>query len=597
MTSAPAPDRRATAPITGSGVMLLVAVCSAAMLIIMADLVAATMMIAALADPRPGEPVVPDELAHMLGVGGLEWAATVSLVSFAAFLTVGGQLADRLGRRLVLGIGATFFAVATLALTAAPGWLELLAARLAQGIGGALMVPASLGMLVAHLPGPRLRVAIGWWSGAAGLGSVLMHLTGAALAAAAGWRALYWPSLVLATVLVCALPTLPRDRRTAGRLPDLIGAVLLASGIGAVVLVICRGMAWGWTSPRILIVTSLGLAALCAAVLRSRTQARPALHLELWRQPDFRWGWSLSALYGLLALPVLALAPSYLADEVGTWSASHLLAPMSGAVLLAGPLAGAASRRWGSCATTYAGAVIVIASGTGLVSALRTGQEILALAVLAALGSGFGILSAVAAAEGGRATLPDQPSAASAASMTARQGGGALGVAGASVVLEHPIVTGPAAGYLSVLTVCVTLAGLCALGAVIRPLIRTRHERRTRVRKSAHPVHSPVDQPSTSEMALVPHQVLAQLREALLDVGQAADAWLHAHATPASPPSPSMPPQVSPFVATGAIARRCACHPRLDALEATLWHTAARAPRPHNLISIESTPSGEPHAR
>ncbi|MEV4116846.1 MFS transporter [Nonomuraea sp. NPDC049695] len=571
--------------------VLLVALASAAMLVTMADMVGATVAIAVLAKPPPVDSVVVrDALAHTLGLASWPWLATAFLVPFAAFLGVGGQLADRLGHRFVLGCGLAIFAGSTAALLAAPGWLLMLAGRAAQAGGAALMIPASLGLLLTHLPAGRRRVGIGWWTGAGGLGAVLLQSGGGVLASTWGWRALFMPGLALAAVVVCLLPMLPRDRHGTGGRPDVPGAALLALGVGAVVLIICQGAAWGWTSRRILAVAVVAVVGLGGALLRGQAHPHPAMPVQLWRYGGVRWGWFMSALYGLLSTPIVVFGPSYLsAAGLGGWRSCIVLAPISAAVLLGGPLTGAASRRWGPSTLAYIGAVMVIAFGAVLAWALRGHAEALAspaLVSLAGLGLGLGVLSAVAAASGSQTTLPGQVAAASAASMTMRQCGGALGVAGASVLLEHPFLGGSAAGYHSILAACLAVAGLCGVAAVMRPLWRAWVRRR----QTAPTAAADSAQPATN-VTVVPREVLVQLHQALTEVAQAADAWMDQQdrATAAPQPAPSsLAPlmsggSLSP-VATGSIARRCACHPELDPLEATLLHAAGTVSRAHRPI-------------
>ncbi|WP_188196705.1 MFS transporter [Nonomuraea sp. SYSU D8015] len=597
----------------GSSVVLVV-MCGIANGLVMADIVAATMCISVMPMAGPREAVVPDALARQLGLAGWSWMATGFLICFAALLSVGGHLAARLGPRLVLGSGLVIFAASTAAMMAAPTWLILLAARAGQASGAALMIPASLGLLIAHLPRHRQRAAIGWWSGAGAAGTVLLHAGGGALVASLGWRALFLPGLVLAAASVCLLPALPRDHPGAGRMPDLLGALLLVIGIGALVLVICHGADWGWTSRRVLAVTVLGLTAVAAVLWRSRFHPRPAVPLALWRHGRWRWGWLMSAIYGVTAYPILAFAPSYLADiGFDAWWASLLLCPLSAAVMLAGPLAGAGSGRWGSAAAAYTGAMLVIAAGIALAWLLRTDPDsALALAALAVLGLGLGILSAVTATVGSQTHVPGQAAVASAATMTARQGGGALGVAGASVLLQHPLLSGPSAGYQSILITCLAAAGLCGLLAVARPLMLAWKSRRVpqeirqrpaRVRLAAVPPPAapplpPTVPPAPAALSAspVPREVLEQLHTALIQAAQAAETWLQAYPSDPVPIQPSSRAAALPAVATGDIARCCPCHPELDPLAATILHATpavtARRRRVHQRLQTAAPIAG-----
>ncbi|MGP4104471.1 MFS transporter, partial [Nonomuraea sp. KM90] len=159
----PSPARASAPRRPGHAWVLLVAICAIANGLVMADIVAASVCISAMPAAAPHEAIAPDALARQLGLAGWTWVATGFLIFFAALLSVGGHLAARLGPRLVLGAGLVIFASSTAAMMAAPAWLMLLAARAGQAGGAALIIPASLGLITAHIPPHRQRVAIGWW--------------------------------------------------------------------------------------------------------------------------------------------------------------------------------------------------------------------------------------------------------------------------------------------------------------------------------------------------------------------------------------------------------------------------------------------------
>ncbi|GGS99130.1 hypothetical protein GCM10010156_66600 [Planobispora rosea] len=503
------------------GVMLLV--CAGANAVVMADVIAATLAI----------PLVGADVAQGQEPSALQWVSTAYLVVFAAMLTVAGRLADLLGQRTLLAVGAAVFCLAACAAVVTPSWQVLLGARAAAGLGAAAMVPASLGLLLSALPSDRRGPAIASWSAAAGLGGVVMHAGGGALAQAAGWRAVFVPSMIVGLGLLMATALmLPPGRRRRGVRPDLLGAVLLAGAIGCLVLALSRGQAWGWSSVQTLVCALGGVVVLVVVVIRSHSHPVPAVEVALWRRPAFAWGWTVSLVFGLMTLPLLVWAPLALQEwGYAGWQTGLLLAPMSAAVTVAGRLAGRLGQRFGFNIILYLAAMTVIVGGVLL---LADGQRFSAwpalvrlfgdaspgwpsMAGLVICGVGFGLMSTAASTV---ATLAsDQASYAGAvgASLTARQAGGALGVAGAAVMVGRPFLPGGMAGYASVLVVMVGLAALMAAVALLRVRLSAEGAMRATGPANGDP----------TEMVMIPREQLLALRAALVEVAAAAQAQLH----------------------------------------------------------------------
>jgi EmrB/QacA subfamily drug resistance transporter len=170
------------------------------------------------------------------GVGGLQWTVLGYTLSLASLILLSGALADRFGRRLIFQVGIAWFAIASLMCSLAPTLEVLIAARVLQGVGGALLTPGSLAILqVSFVPGDRGR-AIGTWSGLGGVAAAVGPLLGGWLVEAGSWRAVFWINLpVAAVVLWIAARHVPESRAEAGRAAhfDIPGAVLGALGLGA----------------------------------------------------------------------------------------------------------------------------------------------------------------------------------------------------------------------------------------------------------------------------------------------------------------------------------------------------------------------------
>lgn len=220
-------------------------------------------------------------------VGGLQWTVNAYTLTLAAFILLGGSLGDRFGRRRVFMIGAVWFASASLLCGISPSIGLLIAARLLQGVGGALLTPGALALIQASFhPDDRAR-AVGAWSGLTGVSAAIGPLVGGWLVGAAGWRWVFFVNLPVALLVVLvASRHVPESAApgVAGRF-DMLGALLAASGLGAVTYALISGPEN--RSPIVLIIALVGLAALAGFVLVERWVDNPMVPLGLFSSRQF----------------------------------------------------------------------------------------------------------------------------------------------------------------------------------------------------------------------------------------------------------------------------------------------------------------------
>ena len=216
-------------------------------------------------------------------LSALQWTVSGYTLTLAAFILLGGSLGDRYGRRRVYLVGTTWFAVASLLCALAPDPATLIAARVLQGVGGALLTPGSLAMLQSSfVPEHRAR-AIGAWSGLLGTAGAVGPLLGGYLVDAVSWRAVFLINLPLAGVAVLlTLRRVPADlpAQPAGRF-DLAGAALCALGLAALTQALVAAGEGGAPGPTVLATGSVGLALLAGFVLVERRQSDPMMPPEL----------------------------------------------------------------------------------------------------------------------------------------------------------------------------------------------------------------------------------------------------------------------------------------------------------------------------
>lgn len=414
-------------------------------------------------------------IARDLGTSlvALQWTLTGYLLTAAALLLVSGALADRYGRRRVLVIGLLIMLLASVACAVAPSFAVLIAARILQGVGAALVVPSSLALLNGTLRVPDRAPGIGIWAGLASLGGLLIGpFVGGWLVDHASWRAVFLLNVPLIGAAVLALIPVPESVATRGRFTfDAAGALLAVVGLAGLIDGLTAGPTVGWTSPRVVAGLVVGAVCLIALVPTERRVRAPMLKLSLFASRQFTAiNIATVVFYGALAaagyLLVLRceLTLGYTATEAGA-----VLIPSSVIFLVLSPVSGALVRRIGarwlmttgilavaiafvwlayaSPAWNYAGAILpgVLAWGVGL------GLTVTPLTAA--------VLAAVSDTDLGEA---------SAISDVASRLGGAIMTALVPVLIGVQVGSGLAEslgnGYRPAMIV---LSGLCVVAAVI----------------------------------------------------------------------------------------------------------------------------------
>jgi EmrB/QacA subfamily drug resistance transporter len=223
------------------------------------------------------------------GVAAVQWVMTGYTLTLAAFLLIGGTLGDRFGRRRVYLTGAVWFALASAACGFASGVVALIVTRVLQGVGAALLTPGSLAILEASFaPADRGR-AIGAWSGLSGVATAAGPLLGGYLITAASWRWIFFINLpIAATVVALGARHVPesQDQAVTGKL-DMSGALLAVAFLTGLTFALIEGPTLGWSSPSVLAMAAVGVAALAAFLVREHTAAAPMLPLAIFRARQF----------------------------------------------------------------------------------------------------------------------------------------------------------------------------------------------------------------------------------------------------------------------------------------------------------------------
>jgi EmrB/QacA subfamily drug resistance transporter len=372
----------------------------------------------------------------------LSWILNAYTIVFAAALVPAGRLADRFGRRRFFFGGLLLFLAASVACGAAGSVEVLVAARAVQALGGAMLVPASLGLLLPEFPIERRATATALWGATGAVAAAAGPSLGGVLVDWQGWRAVFFVNLLIGIpALIPARRLLRESREPRTLFPDALGGLLLATGVAALVLAIVEGPDWGWASARIVGLFAGSAALLALFLARSARHRAPVIELSLFRVRSFAvanaGGFVFAAgFYAMLLCNVLFLT--------GVWHYSILKAGLAltpGPLLAAvsAPVGGRLSDRFGQRVVAVPGSLLF---GAGVLLFLLTGSdpayvsEFLPANVLAGIGIGltFAAFGSAAVAE-----LPrNRYSTGGAINNCIRQIGAAVGIATLIVVLGTP---------------------------------------------------------------------------------------------------------------------------------------------------------------
>ncbi|MDI2124583.1 MFS transporter [Yinghuangia seranimata] len=254
------------------------------------------------------------------GSSGLAWVVNAYLLTFAGFMLLGGRAADLFGQRRMLTTGLLVFSAASLAggLATTPG--VLVAARAVQGVGAALLAPATLAVLnTTFAEGPARARAFGAWSAAGGVGGMAGALAGGALTSGLSWRWVFLINVPVGAALIAVAATSLTGTRPQHREPlDLVGAVTGTAGLAALVYGVMQSTDHGWTSAHVVVPAVAGLALLVLfAVTEARFADRPLLPPHLFRIRGVAVGNGMLLLFGGIAIAMWYFTSLFLQDVLG----------------------------------------------------------------------------------------------------------------------------------------------------------------------------------------------------------------------------------------------------------------------------------------
>jgi EmrB/QacA subfamily drug resistance transporter len=367
---------------------------------------------------------------------GLQWVVNAYTLTFAGFLMLGGRASDLLGRRRVFLGGTALFVAASLTCALAASQGVLLGARALQGVGAAIISPASLAIITTSFTEGRDRNrALGVWGAMAGLGGSSGVLLGGVLTQGVGWPAIFLINVPIGLIVVLLGPRLVPEGRAAaaGRHFDAAGAVLVTAGLTALVYGIVRTDTLSWGAPGVLAPLALGIVLLAGFVLvEGKLSADPLMPLRIFRMPRLRSANLVVILLysGFFAMWFFLSLYLQQVHHYGALETGLAFLPMTLTIVAASSFAPRLVARFGIRNVLTAG-MVSASAGLALLTGLEPGSSyaapFLPAGLLAAAGLGFSLVPATIAAVQG---VPAAESGlASGVLNTSRLVGGALGLA------------------------------------------------------------------------------------------------------------------------------------------------------------------------
>jgi EmrB/QacA subfamily drug resistance transporter len=456
-TSATTPARTATSPHPGSSTrpwLALTLLCLAQLMLVL-DITVVNVALPAI--------------GHGLSLGrsDLTWVLTAYTLAFGGLMLLGGRLADQFGARRMLLTGLAVFTAASAVSGLAGTGAVLIAGRVAQGVGAALLSPAALALVTTMFDGPRRARALGIWAAVGGSGAAIGVAAGGLITSEAGWRWVFFINLPIGLAVLAAVPVLIAARPQPARRPlDLPGALIVVAATGAAIYGLISAGSDGWLTARALGPIAAAVAGYLLFGLRERTAAAPLMQVRLLATRSVGTGAFLMLVATALLVGGFFLGSFYL-QQVRGYSAVHTgltFLPLAVAIILgaqaSGHLATVLDRR-----ALTAGALALAAVGETVAALWHGPVPLITGLSVASIGIGAALVAASTTALAD--TPPAEAGLRSGVINTFHELGSALGVAVLSS-LAAPSLTGISlTGFTRAFTACAVAALAAALVAIV----------------------------------------------------------------------------------------------------------------------------------
>ncbi len=383
-----------------------------------------------------------------ISVSSLEWVVNAYFLTFAVLMLTGGKLADRYGRRRIFIAGLAVFTASSLACGLAPSGEMLIAARAVQGVGAAMMNPATLSIITTTFPPKQRGMAMGIWVGVSAVALALGPITGGLLTEHAHWSWIFFINVPIGAAAIAAARVVIRESKDTSHEQRLDLPGLVSSGVAlfALTYALIEANNKGWTSTEILSLFAVAAVGLAAFVALEHRQRLPMLDLSLFRNRTFT-GANLTMLLVALSMFGVFFYVSLFVQGVLGYSpvqAGASFLPMTLCIIFFAPVAGRLSDRLGS-RWLMGGGMLLVSASLALFSLLDGGStfwNLLPALLVGGAGMAMAMTPTTAAAMGSVAV--DKAGVGSGVLNSMRQVGGSLGVAIMGAILGSYVSAPPA---------------------------------------------------------------------------------------------------------------------------------------------------------
>jgi EmrB/QacA subfamily drug resistance transporter len=378
------------------------------------------------------------------------WVLNAYILTYAVLLITAGRLGDLYGQRNLFAIGLFIFTVASALCGFSQNANELIAARILQGIGGAILTPQTLAIITTLFPPERRGAAFGIWGGVAGLATIAGPTVGGAIVTYISWQWIFFVNVPIGIAALIATFAIIPDLRTGRRHGwDILGIVLATAGLFAIVFGLIEGQRYSWgeigsygiTIPEVIIG---GVVVLALFIVWERFQAEPLMPLSLFRDRNFAVAnWIAAAIsFGMLSLFLPVVIYLQTVRGFSALTSGLTFAPMSLTSMVVAPFAGRFADKVGGKYILLTG-ISLFTIGFGLVAIVAgpdsTWINFLVPAIIA--GAGIGMTFAPMTTVAMRNISPQMSGAASGILNTTRQLGAAIGSAVVGALLQNQLAT------------------------------------------------------------------------------------------------------------------------------------------------------------
>ncbi|MET9359048.1 DHA2 family efflux MFS transporter permease subunit [Streptomyces sp. NPDC006617] len=415
-------------------------------------------------------PSISEDLHASLS--SLQWTVSAYSLVMACLLLLSGSMADRLGRKRIFQLGLALFSLGSLLCGLAPsvGWL--IAFVCMQGVGGSMLNPVAMSIIVSVFTdrGERAR-AIGVWGSVIGVTMAAGPVLGGLLVGGIDWRSVYWVNVPVGIVaIVLAHRFVPESRAARARAFDPLGQALMVVLFASIITATIEGPDRGWTDPWVVGMAVMAVMAVIGILLVEPRRSEPLIDLRFFRSPPFSAANLISVLMTASLGGFLFLNTLYLQDirDFSPLHAGLMIVPMAVGQAVAANVSGRLVASQGPrLSLTLGGALLALGGFLLLALAIDT-KTIYLLATYAIFGLGAGMVSPPVTNTAVSGMPPDQVGVAGALVASSRQFGSGIGVA-----VTGSIVAGPSARFIDSSHAAWALLGGCGLAVLALGVIST----------------------------------------------------------------------------------------------------------------------------